>query len=108
MVRQWLWCLECERCFPVDLPRPPKLEGNEEADEDAEDPLDFIEELEQQLSVKKPDGEVVVQCPYDDCNAPYDEWGDFEWWEEFRKVHPEAPTDPKPGEVYSYYPLPTE
>ena len=105
MVRQWIWCLNCERCFEVDLSRQPRLQDNEEADEDAEVPLDFVEELEQQLGVKNPDGEVVVQCPYDDCNGSLELWGEFRWWEDFREDHPQAPTDPKAGSVYPFYPL---
>ena len=63
-VRQWLWCLSCERCFEVFLSK------------DFDEGADWVE-LEMQLPVegtgKELEGlhryEDVANCPYEGCDG---------------------------------------
>ena len=92
--------LHCERCFAVDLSRKPNWEDDDEAQEYGESLFDFAVELEAQLGVQYPDGQVYAECPYDGCDG---DLKDFVWWEEFQRSHPEVPTEPVGGKMYPLY-----
>ena len=87
MKQQWLWCSYCTRCFNVFLTRDWGEEFNPT-------------ELEMQFG-SEIDGEVWVECPYDDCHGnPLGFWP----WDKYRKDNPSAEVDEVP-EVGKLYPM---
>ncbi len=95
-VRQWLWCLHCERCFEVFLTK--KIEEGLN-----------VTELEMQLPVegtgKELEGlhryEDMAECPHEGCNGnPMDFWS----WNQYRGVNPDSPEVPAVDTVYPLYP----
>ncbi|MBI4339489.1 MAG: hypothetical protein HY680_06000 [Chloroflexi bacterium] len=103
MTQQWIWCLHCERAFAVELGRKPDWQENEAAESYGESAFDFAAELESQLGVRYPNGQIYADCPYDDCDG---DLKDFWWWERFREDHPDLPAEPESGKVYPLYPEP--
>ena len=97
-MQQWIWCLECERAFAIELARRPEWDVNEQ-DRYPESSQEFTSQLETQIGVPYPDGYVYIDCPYNDCDG---ELSDFVWWEEYRSEHPEAPQEPERGRAYKH------
>lgn len=96
-MRQWLWCLSCERAFPVELGRAPAWGADDGRGQGAESPFDFTDEIEAQAGKPGEDGLIYAKCPYDGCNG--DLLG-FLWWERYRQDHPGAPEHPEVSVVY--------
>ena len=118
-VKQFLWCMLCDRCFEVALTYDYDLKEGWTSGQ-------TMYELELQLgvavkggnapynvvaseSVKQgmppgvlnPDADsgeqVYALCPYEDCKATP---ANFLSWNSFRKYHPDAPEVPTDGKAY--------
>ena len=102
-IRQWVWCLGCERAFEVYLGREPAvIPPPPDVDEppQMESMYPFAYEFEVQPGIEE-DGAVCTECPYDGCDGSL---GDFWWWDDFRRTLPEIPETPKPDTAYCLYP----
>lgn len=73
-VGDWLWCLECERCYQ---------------------PGEF------RLEVDEEDGFGYQMCPYEGCDGST--VLDGKPWGSIREKHPEYPEEPERGVVYPVY-----
>lgn len=104
-VKEWVWCMCCERVFEVELSRAPKILTLDEQDrqqEYSEGCFAFVASFEAQFGRIDDDGKIYAECPYDDCEGLLP---DFKWWRCFRiEQHPEYPERPYRGFTYPLYP----
>ena len=105
-IKEWVWCLHCERVFQIELSRAPEIltaEEEKRIQDYSEGCFSFAEEFEAQFGKADRRGIVYAECPYDDCDGSL---LDFYWWRKFRmdELHPGYPEEPCPGCRYPMYP----
>jgi hypothetical protein len=103
-IKEWVWCMHCERVFQVELGRSPKILSVEEQEREqdyGESCFDFAADFERQFGMVGPDKETFARCPYHECDGSL---LDFHWWRTVRlEWHPEYPEEPYRDWTYPLY-----